>query len=135
MKYIKKPIPVEAIQWNGNNFEEIDALMQKGARRAIITAQNDLVIPTLEGDMKAPVGSYIIRGITGSDFYPCAKDVFERSYEPAEDSAVYNFKCEKCGTLVSRTHPDTMYDAINKNYKYWTICPNCRARIEGELNT
>jgi hypothetical protein len=41
-----------------------------------------LHIPTLEGDMNASVGDYIIKGVQG-EFYPCKPDIFEATYEAA----------------------------------------------------
>jgi hypothetical protein len=40
----------------------------------------ELTIHTLEGDMKAMPGDYIIRGIKGEQ-YPCKPDIFEATYE------------------------------------------------------
>lgn len=40
-----------------------------------------MIIPTLEGDMKASVGDYIITGVNGEQ-YPCKPDIFEKTYEP-----------------------------------------------------
>lgn len=78
MYYIKKPIPVEAIQWTGNNFNEIyDFII---GQPIVVTTFNELVISTLEGDMKAPVGSWIIRGPLG-EYYPCRQEVFKETYE------------------------------------------------------
>ena len=37
-------------------------------------------IPTLEGNMKANIGDYIIKGING-EFYPCKPDIFDKTYE------------------------------------------------------
>lgn len=37
----------------------------------------------LEGDMKASIGDYIIRGLRG-EYYPCKPDVFHKKYEPCE---------------------------------------------------
>ncbi len=39
------------------------------------------VIPTLEGDMTASVGDFIIKGVQG-EFYPCKPDIFLATYEP-----------------------------------------------------
>lgn len=80
--YVKKPIPIEAIQWNGNNFQEIQDFMRE--HHVIKTAYNELIIPTLEGEMKAPVESWIIRGPMG-EYYPCRRDVFEETYEPVKE--------------------------------------------------
>jgi hypothetical protein len=40
-----------------------------------------MTIKTLEGDMTANVGDYIIKGVKG-EFYPCKPDIFEQTYEP-----------------------------------------------------
>lgn len=39
---------------------------------------------TLEGDMIASKGDYIITGVDGEQ-YPCKPDIFEKTYEPVED--------------------------------------------------
>ena len=41
-----------------------------------------LLIRTLEGEMKAQPGDWIIRGIAG-EVYPCKPDIFEATYESA----------------------------------------------------
>ena len=81
-KYIKKPIPVEAVQWTGTNQNEIkqfckDAIFNVYDVAGPILA--DLYIHTLEGTMHANVGDYIIKGIKG-EFYPCEKTIFEEVY-------------------------------------------------------
>ena len=47
-------------------------------------ASGDLVIRTLEGDMRARYGVYIIKGIHG-EFYPCDADIFYRTYSLFEE--------------------------------------------------
>lgn len=42
--------------------------------------QGSLIIKTLEGDMKANIGDYIIKEING-EYYPCKPDIFEKTYE------------------------------------------------------
>lgn len=83
MYYIKKPIPVEAIQWTGHNFDEIHDFII--GQPIVVTTFNELVISTLEGDMKAPVESWIIRGPLG-EYYPCRKEVFEKTYEAMDNT-------------------------------------------------
>lgn len=87
-KYRKKPVEVEAIQWNGNNFAETSDFIGSNA----IWEQNkldkdkhynlipELSIYTLEGIMRANIGDYIIKGVNG-EFYPCKPDIFEKTYE------------------------------------------------------
>ena len=78
MKFIKKPIPVEAIQWTGGNANEIISFMKNDS--PIFDFWNNVIITTLEGEMKAPIGSWIIRGPKG-EYYPCRRDIFEETYE------------------------------------------------------
>jgi len=37
-------------------------------------------IQTLEGDMLARIGDWIIKGING-EFYPCKPEIFEKTYD------------------------------------------------------
>ena len=77
-KYIKKPIPINAIQWTGYNKAEIIEFTQNRCR--FTNNKISIIIPTLEGDMGAMDGDYIIRGVDG-EFYPCRRDIFEKTYE------------------------------------------------------
>ena len=82
MKYRKKPVVIDAIQWNGSNLEEIATL--GGAREYEQDfLGDDLVIHTLEGDMTARKGDWIIKGVKG-ELYPCKPDIFEATYEEGE---------------------------------------------------
>ena len=60
-KYRKKPVIIEAYK-----------------------TDKPVIIKTLEGDMKASVGDYIITGVNGEQ-YPCKPDIFEKTYEKIED--------------------------------------------------
>ena len=82
MYYVKKPIPVEAIQWTGDNFDEIHNFIID--EPIVITTFNEIIISTLEGEMKAPIGSWIIRGPKG-EYYPCRRDIFEETYERIDE--------------------------------------------------
>lgn len=84
MKYRKKPVVIEAIQWNGINLEELKFFMKEKINGASISEENfEFTIPTLEGDMKASLGDYIIKGVNG-EFYPCKPDIFQKTYEEVE---------------------------------------------------
>ena len=79
--YMKKPIRIEAIQWNGKNFDEI----KKFCKDAMIAYGGELIIPTLE-DGKfikakhvATEGDYVIKGIRG-EFYFCKEDIFKTDF-------------------------------------------------------
>ena len=85
MKYRKKPVVIEAVQFTGENPAEIVAFAGSAAHDIYQLGEGrcSLVIHTLEGEMKASAGDYIIKGING-EFYPCKPDVFEKTYEVAE---------------------------------------------------
>ncbi len=84
-KYRKKPVVIEAIQWNGINLEELKWFMKEKFKGTSVSETTfELQIPTLEGTMSASLGDYIIRGVKG-EFYPCKPDIFEATYEPVED--------------------------------------------------
>lgn len=128
MKYRKKPVIVDAIQWTGYNPTEIkmfignagevfihDAAWVAGVAHPCV----EITIYTLEGNMKASVGDYIIKGVCG-ELYPCKPEIFEQTYEPVEPEMNDNelnpcgfcggkayenmagIFCEDCGMGVSR---------------------------------
>nr|DAX79999.1 MAG TPA: PGDYG protein [Caudoviricetes sp.] len=75
--YRKKPIPVAARQYTGDNFTEL----QDWSENAIATDDySNTFVVTLEGPMFFHEGDYIIRGVRG-EFYPCKKNIFEETYE------------------------------------------------------
>ena len=76
MKYRKKPVEVEAIQYTGENLPEIINFVGRNLR----VRGNLVVIFTLEGDMIVSELDYIIKGVKG-EFYPCKPDIFEKTYE------------------------------------------------------
>lgn len=80
-KFRKKPIVIEAIQWDGaiSTVSEIAAVA--GDRKVIMGSDHYTIrIETLEGTMEAIRGDWIIRGIEG-ELYPCKKEIFEKTYE------------------------------------------------------
>ena len=85
-KFVKKQVVIEAIQYNGINITEVESFV--GAKLPIVclsVEDTQLVIPTLEGDMKASKGDYIIKGIKG-EFYPCKPDIFKQSYNMIKEN-------------------------------------------------
>jgi hypothetical protein len=87
-QYRKKPVVIEAIQWNGNNQGEIANFISKMLRTKYTHEEGNpsgkITIETLEGDMTASVGDFIIKGVQG-EFYPCKPDIFEKTYEEVWD--------------------------------------------------
>lgn len=84
MKYRKKPVEIEAIQFFDQPEELINIQEFMGNIDITIDYKdfNDpkLKIETLEGIMNASLGDYIIKGVKG-EFYPCKPDIFELTYE------------------------------------------------------
>jgi hypothetical protein len=107
-RYRKRPVIVEAIQFDGS-FVGADTIYRwanppdKNGNidytRAPITMEHNtarsedpkaypdgwyLRIETLEGDVIARSGDWIIKGVNG-EFYPCKDDIFHKTYEPVGD--------------------------------------------------
>lgn len=79
-KFRKKPIVIEAVQWDGTNKMMIDDFIGDCG-----ICKGDLFsILTLEGTMTANCGDWIIKGVNG-EFYPCKNDIFEKTYEEVEE--------------------------------------------------
>ncbi len=83
-QYRKKPVVIEAIAFSGTNHDEIADFVGTGTLGGVrVGGGYTLIIPTLEGDMQAKVGDYVIKGVKG-EFYPCKPDIFEATYEMVE---------------------------------------------------
>lgn len=82
-KYRKKPVVIEAVQFDGTNCDAVEAFIGKPIEWKTSSPPIGC-IETLEGVMKARAGDYIIRGVQG-EFYPCKPDIFEATYELVED--------------------------------------------------
>ena len=86
-QYRKKPVAIEAIQYDGINSAEIAEFMKVMIRTKRSPEEGNkfgkITIETLEGDMKASIGDFIIKGVKG-EFYPCKPDIFELTYEKIE---------------------------------------------------
>jgi len=76
-KYRKKPVVIDAVIWDGSAVKMEEFLQTDWG---IANDKDELVIFTLEGDMFASIGDYIIKGVQG-EFYPCKPDIFALTYE------------------------------------------------------
>ena len=82
MKFRKKPVVIEAVQWTGNNLTDV-IVLGCGNELEQELCSDKLVIKTLEGDMTADNGDWIIKGVKG-EFYPIKNDIFLQTYERVE---------------------------------------------------
>ncbi len=79
-KYRKKPVEVEAVQWIGDNYYEIERFVGGDVSYKYPAEEKNLTIATLEGNITASNGDFIIKGVKG-EFYPCKPDIFYETYE------------------------------------------------------
>lgn len=116
-KYVKKPVVIEAYQ-----------------------TDKEMIIHTLEGDMKASVGDYIITGVRGEQ-YPCKPDIFEETYEPVVDKTVdasYPFHFEPHMSAKEKVHAkdyiERMKDENRKLLEKWDKLNSFRCRHYDQLD-
>lgn len=99
-KFRKKPVVIEAVQLSWATWPEICEFADVGVgekqpRGCYLTKEGTVVpagevtdymgmiIPTLEGDMVAKQGDWIIKGVN-NELYPCKPDIFEKTYDPID---------------------------------------------------
>lgn len=88
MKFRKKPIVIEAIQFTGDLGNRLECLnfdggIVWGCGPGVDPCPGHLYIGTLEGEMRADAGDWIIRGVKG-EVYPCKPDIFAVTYEAVD---------------------------------------------------
>lgn len=85
-KFRKRPVEIEAVQWTGTNVDEVlgftlgRAAVRDESFQLRSSSERVLIIETLEGDMRAEPGDWIICGVKG-EFYPCKPEIFAASYD------------------------------------------------------
>ena len=93
-KYCKKPVAVDAarftlpnaqalVRWIGEYTARLNLESDEAWKLGKAPPVFSLTIHTLEGDITAMPGDYIIKGVNG-EFYPCKPDIFEKTYESVE---------------------------------------------------
>ena len=78
MRFTKKPVTVEAVQFTGGNFEEIVKFTNGAAYP--LPGGTTMMIQTFNGTVTASRNDWIVRDVKGG-FYPCRADVFEATHE------------------------------------------------------
>lgn len=101
MKYRKKPVVIDAIQFDGTPcgalvvFDLFDIPGGKFHPDLADLNRGHLNIPTLKGVMSALKGDFVIKGVKG-EFYPCKPDIFAATYEAVDDNGESIPLCEGC---------------------------------------
>ena len=85
-KYRKKPVVIEAVKWEGQDNEGkiYDFFIKSSSDTEVVFDEPLLRIKTLEGEMTAQPGDWVICGVKG-ELYPCKPDIFEATYEPVKE--------------------------------------------------
>ncbi|MBA7659490.1 hypothetical protein ES703_67471 [subsurface metagenome] len=85
-RFRKKPVVVEAIEWTGDNFDEVKKFVGDCALHTELTTI--VVLPYFTGGLntlpegsRVVAGEWIVKDVMG-EFYPCSKDIFDALYEP-----------------------------------------------------
>lgn len=82
-RFRKRPVVIEAYCYDqGHDNYRPDWFSDAVSANAVVTYPDHAVIRTLEGDMRADLGDWIIKGVKG-ELYPCKPDIFAATYEPA----------------------------------------------------
>ena len=107
-RYVKKPIVIEAVQYNGNNVQEI---LNFCGGTAVVGMLSEITIKTLEGPLRVSDGDFIIKGVEG-EFYPCKPDIFEKTYDVVENAERPQTFGEKAvGITFNPSGSDEVYEA------------------------
>lgn len=87
-KFRKKPVVIEAFRLGHDDMPD---WFNNARMNNCVTTHNEdgrwrggpdfAIIKTLEGEMRADYGDWIIRGVKG-ELYPCKTDIFAQTYEP-----------------------------------------------------
>lgn len=88
MKFRKKPVVIDAVQWLGDNVNELGLFAGDKFDPFTEPCDDDpdataAVLDDLHSTwVLVQTGDYIIKGIKG-EFYPCRESVFDETYEVA----------------------------------------------------
>jgi len=104
MKYRKKPVVIEAMQFTSESAFDVYSWVEKNTLgsfepMSVITGKypypasgvsidprdGRMIISTLEGLHWVDICDFIIKGVNG-EFYPCKPDIFDKTYEPVEEA-------------------------------------------------
>lgn len=81
MKYRRKPVVIDAIQWTGDNYAEIFEFTE--GKAYLSSSHSSTLVLYPESDVKVEKGSYIIRIAHGA-YSICEEDIFNKTYEPVK---------------------------------------------------
>jgi hypothetical protein len=113
-RYRKKPVVIDAVQIRKDTTEVMEFVGEHGEIINAVDGTVSVVIHTLEGDMHAKEGDYIIRGVQG-EYYPCRQDIFEDTYE---EVTIHNefteMTEEECNSYLDDMDEDELYHNLSR---------------------
>ena len=77
--YTSKPNKVQALQLSEHTLQNIITAIETIGMKGLEINNKGLLVKTLEGDMQANLGDYLVVGIKG-EYYPCKADIFEKNH-------------------------------------------------------
>lgn len=80
MKYIKKPVIVEAFRLHVDNEIPEWFIEKLEEHKIILLDDGNCLINTLEGVIRSQKGDYIVKDFNG-EVYSCESDLFEKTHE------------------------------------------------------
>ena len=98
-KYRKKPVEVEAVQFDGKteSIEWISQQLSVDAR--LLKSSERLIIETSKGIKKVAIGDYIIKDING-ELNTCKPDIFQKTYEADEKTPCHSYQVGQRGKYI-----------------------------------
>ncbi len=126
MKYRKKPVIIEAVQFDRSKAEKdvakyypmVTDLASSTTALGVEEREDRFFISTLDGSMTVIDGDYIIQGVEG-EFYPCKPDIFEKTYDVASQPPQLNdnqkivLEWLKSETILTREAPILSVNAFS----------------------
>lgn len=152
-KYRKRPIVIEAHRWDGD-WDKLREWLHSSAMAKHPKIDDDYIvksrlkpdhlqIQTLEGQLYARPGDWIICGVVG-ELYPCRSDIFHETYEAVEghimpDGMDAGVPCRPAFDVDTPSTIRGMIETgLGREYVITAIMNNdqmCRADAEGRYET
>lgn len=112
----KRPIEIAVAQIEREaDLEAVAAWVRSGGGSAFVGGP-ELLIRTKEGELLAPVGSYIACGAHG-EFYPIAPEIFADTYDVVDCGHCRRPGCELCSSKESAARQ--VQERIDTSEAWW----------------
>lgn len=141
-QYRKKPVTIEAVQFDGLNPTEIKDFVGENCEMEIYDNKVTppvarIVIHTLEGDMEVSKGDYVIKGVKG-EFYQCKPDIFEQTYESVGPDKSLEEEIDRfedwMETYNQSDYPTSFTTRdIARHFAEWQKSQMLKGAVEGEV--